>query len=146
MMQTVQLAIADGGYAAALRDALSRSCAWHVESVQSPDPARKGVLVLDEFAFARQPLPLINPERVVLISHHDPQLFAQAWDAGIVSVVSQEDPLNTVLLAVMAAALRVAKPSNAAAAASGISPSGESEVAPISPRRQNSSHKRCKTQ
>jgi len=36
MMQTVQLAIADGMYAAALREALSRSCAWRVESVAGP--------------------------------------------------------------------------------------------------------------
>ena len=74
-----------------------------------PDPSQHCVLVLDETAFARLPLPLSNPERVVLITRKDPQLLAQAWDAGIVSVVSEEDPLNTVLLAIMAAALRVAK-------------------------------------
>ena len=60
MMQTVQLAIADGAYAAAVREALSRSCAWHVESVDRPDPSQHCVLVLDEAAFARLPLPLIQ--------------------------------------------------------------------------------------
>jgi len=48
--------------------------------------------VLDEAAFARLPLPLSNPERVVLITRKDPQLLAEAWDAGIVSVVSGADP------------------------------------------------------
>ena len=103
MMQTVQLAITDGAYAAAVREALCRSCAWHVESVDRPDPTQNCVLVLDEPAFERLPLPLANPERIVLIIHKDPQLLAQAWEAGIVSVVCEEDPINTVLLAIMAA-------------------------------------------
>jgi hypothetical protein len=113
MMQSVQLSIADGQYAATVREALSRSCAWHVEAVEHPDLLRHGVMVLDEQAFARLPLPLSNPERVVLISHKDPQApqLAQAWEAGIVSIVSEEDPINTVLLAIMAAALRVESPS-----------------------------------
>ena len=50
MMQTVQLAIADGIYAAALREALSHSCAWHVESVSRPDPSRRCVTVIDQAA------------------------------------------------------------------------------------------------
>ena len=110
MMQTVQLAIADGIFAAAVHEALSHSCAWHVESVDRPDPTQPCVLVLDQAALERLPLPLANPERIVLIIRKDPQLLAQAWDAGIVSVVSEEDPINTVLLAIMAAGLRVDKP------------------------------------
>lgn len=145
MMQTVQLSIADGVYAAAVREALSRSCAWHVESVDRPDPSQRGVLVLDGFAFARLPLPLSNPERVVLITRKDPQLLAQAWEAGIVSVVSEEDPINTVLLAIMAAALRVAK-SHGAAATSGISPNPGSVAAPIAPQNRPSGSKRYKMQ
>jgi hypothetical protein len=145
MMQAVQLSIADGVYAAAVREALSRSCAWHVESVDRPDPSQQCVLVLDEFAFAQLPLPLSNPERVVLITRKDPQLLAQAWEAGIVSVVSAEDPLNTVLLAIMAAALRVAK-SHGAAVPSGISPSPGSDVAPIGPQNRPSGSKRYKIQ
>jgi len=86
MMQTVQLSVADRVYAAAVREALSRSCACHVESVDRPDPGLAGVLVLDESGFARLPLPLSNPERVVLITRRDPRLLAQAWEAGIVSV------------------------------------------------------------
>src|SRR5215469_14381404 len=110
MMRTVQLSITDAQYLAAVREALSRNCAWHVDSLDRPDPSQPCVLVLDDIAFARLPLPLSNPERIVLISRrNDPQSLAQAWDAGIVSVVSPEDPMSTVLLAIMAAALRIAK-------------------------------------
>jgi hypothetical protein len=145
MMQAVQLSIAHGVYAATVREALSRSCAWHVESVDRPDPSQKCVLVLDELAFARLPLPLSNPERVVLITRKNPQLLAQAWEAGIVSVVSEEDPISTVLLAIMAAALRVAK-SHDAGGSSGISPSAGTVSAPLNPEHRTSGSKRCKIQ
>ncbi|SPE32122.1 conserved hypothetical protein [Candidatus Sulfopaludibacter sp. SbA6] len=145
MMQTVQLSVADHVYAAAVREALSRSCACRVESVDRPDPGLESVLVLDESAFARLPLPLSNPERVVLITRKDPQLLALAWEAGIVSVVSEEDPINTVLLAIMAAALRVAKSHNVVAP-SGISPSRAPVPASIPPQNRTSGSKRCKIQ
>src|ERR1017187_3737015 len=136
MMQTVQLAISDGAFSAAVREALSRSCAWHVEAVDRPDPSRNCVLVLDERAFERLSLPLTNPERVVLITRKDTyQMMAQAWEAGIVSVVSADDPINTVLLAIMAAALRVAK-FHSAAAPGGISPTVGSGPAQISPHNR----------
>jgi hypothetical protein len=138
MMQTVQLSIADGQYAAAVREALSRSCACHVQAVESPDLSRHDVMVLDEQAFGRLALPLSNPERVVLISRKDsqaPLLLAQAWDAGIVSVVSEEDPLSTVLLAIMAAALRVEK-SPSYCDSSEITLSSSTKSAPIAPLRK----------
>lgn len=145
MMHTVQLAIADEQFAAAVREALARSCAWHVESVDRPDPERQGVLVLDEFAFARLPLPLSHPERIVVISQPDPLLLAQAWEAGIVSVVSREDSLSTVLLAIMAAALRVVK-THAASDSSGISPNHASVPASLAPQHPISGPKRLKHQ
>ncbi len=145
MMQTVQLAITDGAYAAAVHESLSRTCAWHVESVDQPDPTRQCVLVLDQPALERLPLPLANPERIVLIVHKDPQLLAQAWEAGIVSVVSDEDHINTVLLAIMAAALRVDKP-HAQTIASGISPNAGAASASIPPKHRHSGAKRCKIQ
>jgi hypothetical protein len=144
-MQTVQLSITDGPYSTAVREALSRSCAWRVESVDRPEPAHPCVLVLDESAFARLPLPLTNPERIVLIARKDPQVLAQAWEAGIVSVISADDPINTVLLAIMAAALRVAN-YHGSANPSEISPTSGSGAAPISPQRQMPGSKRCKTQ
>jgi hypothetical protein len=145
MMQTVQLSITDGEYAAAVHEALCHSCAWHVESVERPDPSRQCVLVLDQPALERLPLPLANPERIVLIVHKDPQLLAQAWEAGIVSVVSAEDPINTVLLAIMAAGLRVDKP-YAQHVTSGISPSSRPTSAPEPPNHHPSGPKRCKIQ
>ena len=146
MMRTVQVSIADAPYAAAVREALCRSCAWHVESVEKPDPSQPCVLVLDDIAFARLPLPLSNPERIVLITRRsEPQSLAHAWDAGIVSVVSPEDPINTVLLAIMAAALRVAK-HHATAHSGGISPNSELVPAPIAPQNRPPSPKRCKIQ
>jgi hypothetical protein len=148
MMQSVQLSIADGRYAATVREALSRSCAWQIEAVEQPDLSRHGVMVLDEQAFARLPLPLSNPERVVLIAHKKPEpsqlALAQAWEAGIVSVVSEEDPLNTVLLAIMAAALRVEKPTFTTS--SEISPTSTGQSAPIPPVKRTSRQIRCKTQ
>ena len=145
MMQTVQLSISDGPYQASVREALARTCAWHVECVTRPDPSERCVLVLDEAAFERLPLPLSNPERIVLISRKNPQLLAEAWEAGIVSVVSDTDPLNTVLLAIMAAALRAAK-THSALAASGISPNPSSDPAPLAPSNRICGSKRCKTQ
>jgi hypothetical protein len=142
MMQTVQLSIADGRFAAAVREALSRNCAWHVESGLVPDLSQECVLVVDEAAFARLPLPLTNPERVVLITRKDPQTMAEAWEAGIVSVVSDADPISTVLLAIMAAALRVAKSSNL----SGISPNASIVSAPLAPQNRISPSKRSKFQ
>jgi len=132
MLQTVQLSIGDGRYAAAVREAVARSCAWRVELVDQPDLSRNGVLVLDEASFERLPLPLPNPERIVLIMRKEPGLLAEAWDAGIVSVVSEGDPLNTVLLAIMAAALRVVQ-FHSGPSPSGISPSVGSKCEPIAP-------------
>jgi hypothetical protein len=142
MMQTVQLSIADSRYAAAVREALSRNCAWRLESVSVPDFSQECVVVLDEPKLARLPLPLTNPERVVLITRKDPQMLAEAWDAGIVSVVSDSDPISTVLLAIMAAALRVAKSSSTRA----ISPNTEAASAPLAPQNRISGSKRCKFQ
>ena len=48
MLQTVQLAISDSAFSAAVREALSRSCAWHVEAAGRPDLSQHCVLVLDE--------------------------------------------------------------------------------------------------
>ncbi len=144
-MQTVQLAIGDGAYAHAVREALAHTCACTVETVAQPDPAQQCVLVLDEGAFERLSLPVSNPERVVLITRKDPQLLAQAWEAGIISVVSDEDPLTTVMLAIMAASLRVGKP-HSGAAASGISPNPNAVSAAIAPPNRTSGSKRCKFQ
>ncbi len=144
-MQIIQLAISDSAYEAALREALARSGPWHVECVATPKPAERCVLVMDEVFLNRVSLPLPFPERVVLLTRKDPANLSHAWEAGIVSLVSPDDPPGTVLLAIMAAALRVPKP-HPAASLGGISPSKPASVAPISPETPLAGAKRCKIQ
>lgn len=143
-MGTVRLSIADTVFAGRLRDALSRSGPWSVECLDRPRADERSVLVLDELTFARLPQPLENPERVVLITRQEPELLAHAWEAGIVSVVSSDDSIATVLLAVMAAALRVTKP-HGTPVPSVISPNPAIAPARLSPDIQISRSKRCKT-
>ncbi|MGP8244699.1 MAG: hypothetical protein ACLQVN_09295 [Bryobacteraceae bacterium] len=145
MLQTVRLALADTAYAAALRDALNHTCAWHIDSAESLEPGQPCVLVLDDRALARLPLSLSHPECIVLITHKNSERMAQAWDAGIVSVVGWDDPIDTVLLAIMAAALRCPT-LHSHSVARAISPNPESNPASITPVSHRSSHKRCKVQ
>ena len=108
-METIQVAITDAPYAAALRELLVRNGSWEVLCVDSPDPDRNGVMVLDweHLGLLRQPIS--NPERVVLITRNDSGDLARAWEAGVNSVITDKDPLNTVMLAIMAARLRTGK-------------------------------------
>ena len=108
-METIQLAISDTAYAAALRGLLVRTGGWNVVTVESPNTRADGVVVVDSNALERLPSEIPNPDRVVLITPNDPHLLSRAWEAGIVSVVFDNDPINTALLAIMAARLRVPK-------------------------------------
>ncbi len=108
-METVQLSLSDALYASALRELLEQTAAREVRCVAAPDPKQEGVMVVDADALDSLPLPLVNPERVVLITRNDPRHLAKAWNAGIRSVVFNEDPLSTAVLAIMAAGLRVPK-------------------------------------
>jgi len=108
-MEPIQLAISDSAYAAALKQMLVRDGTWEVESVEVPDAGFSGVMVLDETGLERLPAAVRNPERVVLVTQNRPQCLSRAWEAGIVSVVFEDDPLSTAMLAIMAARLRVGK-------------------------------------
>ena len=144
-MHTVQFALADAAYSAALRDALVRSGPWHVVTEAAPDLTERCVVVVDEDTFNCLPGPLAFPERVVLITRKDPQHLSRAWEAGIVSVVSVDDAPNTVLLAIMAAALRVPKTQSAAASSGAITPTRPIPPAPVSAEILHSAPKRCKS-
>jgi hypothetical protein len=109
-METVQVTIGNAPYASALRELLASTGTRDVVSVETPEPATDGVIVVDSDALDRLPLPYIDPERIVLITKNDPDHLARAWNAGIRSVVFHEDPLSTAVLAIMAAELRVSKP------------------------------------
>ncbi len=108
-MESIQLAISDTAYATALKELLIRDGTVHVSCVEAPDWSFSGVIVLDSDGLDRLPLALSNPERVVLITQNEPQCLSKAWESGIVSVVFDNDPLSTALLAIMAARLRVVK-------------------------------------
>lgn len=106
-MERVQLAINDARYASALRNHLERQGTREVRCVAFPDPALDGVIVVDSDAMDCLHFPEVDPDRVVLITRNDPEHLAQAWNAGVRSVVFSEDSLNTAVLAIMAAELRV---------------------------------------
>ena len=108
-------------------------------------PSQHCVLVLDEQAFERLPLPLSNPERIVLITRQDPPNAGPGVGCRHRFRSLPDDPLSTVLLAIMAAALRVAKTSNSADP-SGITPTSASGSAPIAPPSRLPAPKRCKIQ
>jgi tRNA pseudouridine-54 N-methylase len=82
---------------------------WQVKRVDTPDASRDGVIVVDAESLERLRRPLRNPERVVLITRKGPDLLNRAWDAGIVSVVGDTDPLSTAMLAILAARFRARK-------------------------------------
>jgi hypothetical protein len=109
-MEIIQLAIKDSSYAAALRDQLVRNAAWKVLTVDVPDPRQDGVMVLDARSLELLPSSIRKPERVVLITTNEPRHLARAWEAGVVSVVFEHDPVSTAMLAIMAARLKVSKP------------------------------------
>jgi len=62
--------------------------------------------VMDGARFRLEPTPLAHPERIVLITPNDAGNLKEAWEAGVNSVLSDQDPLNTVVLAVLAVCLR----------------------------------------
>ncbi len=108
-MDTIQLAITNPTYAADLRELLVRNAEWAVRTVDVPDASLEGVIVLDTAGLNRLPRELPNPERIVLVTLNDPRLLARAWEAGIISVVFENDPINTAMLAIMSAQLRIGK-------------------------------------
>ena len=108
-MEIIQVAIANTPYASALREVLLQSGSWEVVCVDVPDASREGVLVLDPEHLERLPRPLRNPERVVLLTRNEPADLSRAWDAGVTSVIYDNDPLNTAVLAIMAAQLKAPK-------------------------------------
>jgi hypothetical protein len=113
MIEKVQIAISDPGYRATLRQMLATSVSGEVLCVEDPDVASQGVLVVDPEHLDRLPFPIQRPERVVLVTRDKPSrlsaMLERAWEAGVHSVVSTQDPVYMVALAVMSANLRVAK-------------------------------------
>ncbi len=104
-MRTIQIAVADVGYAASLSSLLLQNGAGEVVCVDVPDAGKEGVLVLDSRALERVARPLPHPECVVLIAPEHGLALDYAFAAGSKAVVSRRDPLDVGLLAVLAASL-----------------------------------------
>jgi DNA-binding NarL/FixJ family response regulator len=103
---SIQLALSDQAKAASLRALLARSTQLEVQCVDNPDTEQACVVVVDAAHLDRLRTPLPHPDRVVLITRSDPNHLREAWEAGINSVVSDQDSVNTVVLAVLSACLR----------------------------------------
>lgn len=106
MMASIQLALSDGAKAEALRTVLSRSTGSPAVCVEQPDLESACAVVVDLAHLGRLPAPLSHPQRVVLIARSDEECLQSAWDLGVSSVVSESDPLDTVVLAILAVCLR----------------------------------------
>lgn len=105
-MGSIQLALSDTVKAEALRSVLSRSAKAAVVCVEWPDPATACAVVVDPGHLGRLPVPLVHPERIVMVAPGDEEILQAAWDLGVNSVVSDHDPVNTVVLAILAVCLR----------------------------------------
>ena len=100
MMEKVQIAISDPTYRTALRNMLATNVSGEVICVEEPDVESQGVLVVDPEHLDRLPQPLARPERVVLVTRDKPSrlsaMLERAWEAGVHSVVSTQDPVYMV--------------------------------------------------
>lgn len=103
----IQLALKDRSYRVALCSQLRVHNTQSVRCVDRPDLNTDEVLVLDRDHLDNIPLPILNPERIVLIAGNRKEDLEIAWNAGLRSVVLPEDPINTALLAVLSASLYV---------------------------------------
>ena len=105
-MGSIQIALSDTAKADALRVLLARSTQVPVVCVECPNYEDACAVVLDGPHFNAASGPLSHPERIVLITNTDPTHLRAAWEAGVNSVLTEHDPMNTVVLAVLASCLR----------------------------------------
>ena len=105
-MSTVQLALANQRYAAALADLLQRDGSHEVVLVDRPGLDLGGIIVMDGSEPDNLLLCEAQAERFVLIVRKDAGLLSRIWDAGVRHVVFEEDSPSTALLAIIAAELR----------------------------------------
>ncbi len=105
-MASIQLALSDVAKASALSNLLARSTHVPVLCVAKPDFATACVVVMDGQRFSADPVAAQHADLVVLITRNDEGHLRAAWEAGVNTVLSDQDPLNTVVLAVLGACLR----------------------------------------
>lgn len=105
-MGSIQVSLSDANRARALCALLERSTQTPVVCTDKPDLENACAVVLDIESFHRLPQPVEHADRIVLIAGNDALHLKEAWEAGVHSVLSEQDPLNTVVLAVLATCLR----------------------------------------
>ncbi len=105
-MGSVQISLTDAARAEALAALLERSTQTPVLRLEMPYLESACVAVMDFETFERLPKPIEHAERIVLIARNDAAHLKEAWEAGVHSVLSEQDPLNTVVLAALATCLR----------------------------------------
>lgn len=106
-MSTIQLAIQNQRYSAALAVLLRQDGSHHVAVVEKPDLDLEGIIVMDGSRVENLFLFQAEPERFVVIARKDAAFLSRVWDAGVRHVVFEEDSPTTALLAVIAAELRM---------------------------------------
>jgi DNA-binding NarL/FixJ family response regulator len=138
-MQTIQLVLSDASYAKKLKQLLCDNGNWPVTIKDGPSFQKGGVVVLDDKVLASLASAPDFPDRVVLVTHNDPEILSHAWDLGIRSVVYNTDTPSTVLLAIMSAYLRLPKlPQTAHRRV--ISPNAPSQLHKIAPHTLTGRH------
>ena len=108
-MEAIQIALSDTSYGLALKNQLAISETAPARCVECPDTSDGGVIVLDFDHLEMLPLPIEDPDRVVLIAGDGPDELERAWSAGVQSVVPHAESLSTTVLAVLAARLQASQ-------------------------------------
>ena len=116
--ETIQLAISDGRLASRIERILASTGEWNIEHLVHPNPGQTNSVIVSDAARRSCSCvfmsnldflgsPIARPERVVLVIPNDPELIDRAWNEGLRAVIYDTEPPSTVVLAIMAAWLRV---------------------------------------
>lgn len=108
-MEAIQIALSDAGFGKALQNELASSHLAPAQCVDCPDTERGGIIVVDFDHLELLPRPIDGAHRVVLIAGDGPDDLDKAWSAGVQSVVSQTESMDTMVLAVLAASLHASQ-------------------------------------
>jgi len=110
-MHAVQIVIADPGKAREISRYLTARTQLRVRRSPVMSTRSHQVLLVDEPAFRGSIHRLIHPERVVLLTPRPGDVWEDAMRAGVLSIVSEKDSLETVLMAILCADLRLTRQS-----------------------------------
>ena len=91
-MTLVQIVLTNQGYAEELAQLLFSIGQHEVLRPPIPDLNLGGVVVMDLNCFCRLEVRPLRPERIVLVANRAADSLSRAWDAGLKSVVYEDDP------------------------------------------------------